>query len=234
MIHRFYLSQKLDKDLIMIKDKAIVHQMTRVLKLRKGEAVVFFNTNPDDAGADVVAELKNIQGNTAMFLVRDRIENLRESKKKLTLYCALIKKEKFELVLQKGTEVGVTEFVPIFAARSEKKNVNIDRCEDILKEASEQSGRVIIPALHSVVPLEKALEEARMDGTKNYFADTRERENMIRGAGDRANSLFIGPEGGWDDKELFLAARANCEMVSLGRLILRAETAAITASYTLL
>lgn len=233
-MHRFYLPQKLDKDLLIIKDKALLHQITRVLKFRKGEIIVFFNTSTEEGGIDVVCELKNVQSGSAMFLVRERVENIRESKKKLTLYSALIKKEKFEWVLQKGTEVGVTEFVPVLAARSEKKNINIDRCEDILKEAAEQSGRAIIPKLHAVTSLEKALEKARAAGTKNYFADTKELDNTIRGAGDRSIGLFIGPEGGWDEKEIFAATRTNCEMVSLGRLILRAETAAIAGSYMLL
>lgn len=234
MSHRFYLPQKLDKEILIIKDRALVHQITRVLKLHKGEVVIFFNTNQEELGTDVIAELKNIQAGSAMFLVRDRVENMRESKKKLTLYISLIKKEKFEWVLQKGTEIGVTEFVPVLAMRSEKKNINIERCEDILKEAAEQSGRAIIPKLHQITLLEKALEKARLSGNKNYFADIKERDNLIRGAGDRAIGIFIGPEGGWDEKELFGATKNNCEMVSLGRLILRAETAAITGSFMLL
>ncbi|MEK9175447.1 MAG: RsmE family RNA methyltransferase [Patescibacteria group bacterium] len=233
-MHRFYLPQKLDKDLLIIKEKTLIHQISRVLKLHKGELVIFFSTSVEEGGIDTICELKNIQSGSAMFLVRDRIENMRESKKKLTLYCSLIKKEKFECILQKCTEVGVTEFVPVLATRSEKKNINFDRCQYILKEAAEQSGRAIIPKLHLVTSLDKALEKARASGTKNYFADTKEHDNVIRGAGDRSIGLFIGPEGGWDDKELFAAMRANCEIVSLGRLTLRAETAAIAGSFMLL
>lgn len=234
MIHRFFLPQKIDKEILIIKDRALVHQITRVLKIRKGEEVAFFNMSPEESGMDVIAVFKNVQLGSAMFLIRDRVENIRESKKKLILYCSLIKKEKFEWVLQKGTEVGITEFVPVLASRSAKKNINIERSEDILREASEQAGRAVIPKLHPVISLEKALEKAKLSGTKNYFADLRERDNLIRGAGDRSIGLFIGPEGGWDEKELFLAVRGNCEMVSLGRLVLRAETAAIAGSFMLL
>ncbi len=233
-MHRFFLPQKFDKEIIFIKERALVHQMKRVLRLHKGDQVAFFNDRPEDLGFDVIAELKNIEGATAIFLMRERKEHFRENKKKLTLFCSLIKKEKFEWVLQKGTEVGVSDFVPIVAVRSEKKSINAPRCEIILKEAAEQSGRAVIPRLHPVISLEKALESTATGGQKTYFAYEGERENMIRGAGDRTINLFIGPEGGWDAKEVFMASRANCEIVSLGRLVLRAETAAVAGSYMLL
>ena len=71
-------------------------------------------------------------------------------------------------------------------------------------------------------------------GAKTYFASESEKENMIHGAGDRQINLFIGPEGGWEEREIFAAGRANFEVVSLGRLTLRSETAAVVASYVLL
>jgi 16S rRNA (uracil1498-N3)-methyltransferase len=233
-MHRFLLEQRLDKDLITIKDRAIVHQIKTVLKMRKGEKVAFFNTLPEDAGTEFIAELKNIEGATLMFLVREKFENRRESTKRVTLFCSLPKKEKFEWVLQKGTEIGVQAFVPILSVRSEKKNVNITRCETILKEAAEQSGRAYIPKLYEVTPFDQAVEFAKTLSRRTYFAHVSERDNMIRGAGDRTVNLFIGPEGGWDEKEVFAAIRAGFDPVSLGRLTLRAETAAITASYALL
>ena len=233
-MQRFFLNQALDKEIIMIKDRAIAHLMRDVLKLRKGEKAAFFNASPEQIGFDFIAELKNIEGNAAVFMFREKLENAREPSKKLVLYQSLIKKDKFEWALAKAAEVGISEIVPVISARSEKKSLNIERCSAILKEAAEQSGRAIIPKLHNEIFFEKAVLMAQNSGYKTYFADISEKENMVHGAGDRASNLFIGPEGGWEEREIYAAGRANFEMISLSRLILRSETAAVVASYTLL
>ena len=234
-MNRFYLTGQPDKEIILIKDRLLVHQIKNVLKIRRGERVAFFSDKPEYAGYDFISELKNIEGVVAVFMFRERVENLKEPSKKLVLYQSLIKKDKLELVLEKATEAGVSEIVPIVAARSEKKSLQKDRCFSILKEAAEQSGRSIIPKLHDIVNFDRARAMAELSGNKTYFADVNEKENMIRGAGDRAMNLFIGPEGGWTDQEIFsVKRRPNFETISLGRLTLRSETAAIAASYTLL
>src|SRR3989344_2851361 len=198
MTHRFYLLQQLDKEIIVIKDRATVHQMRNVLKLRKGEKVAFFSDKPEYAGFDFVAELKNIEGigasGQAVFMLREKTENARELSKKMILYQSLIKKDKFEWVLEKATEVGVSEIVPVISARSEKKSLNQERCEKILKEAAEQSGRAFIPRLHPVTSFDRAVSKVRELGTKTYFTSLSEKENMIRGVGDRAINLFKPPD----------------------------------------
>ena len=212
----------------------MVHQIRDVLKLRRGDRVGFFNDKPEYAGYDFVGEVKNTESGLINFMLREKVENNRESSKKLVLFQSLIKKDKFEWVLEKATEVGVSEIVPVMSARSEKKSINMERCGVILKEAAEQSGRAIIPKLHAVINFDRATGKAESSGAKTYFASTSEKENMIKGAGDRQINIFIGPEGGWEEREIFSAQRANFEMISLGRLVLRSETAAIAASYTLL
>ncbi len=233
-LHRFFLEQHVDKEIIMVKDRPMVHRMKSVLRLRKGDFVSFFNAYPEGLGFDFLAELKNIEGASAVFMVREKKENIREPNKKLILFQSLIKKEKFELVLQQGTEVGISEFVPVISARSEKKSLQTIRCEKILREAAEQSGRAAIPRLHKVVFFEEAIKLAKSFSPRTYFAYENEKDNMIRGAGDRSFNFFIGPEGGWEAKELMAAGHANFEIISLGKLILRAETAAIAGSFTLL
>lgn len=234
-MHRFFLEQKLnDREIIILKDKALVHQIKHVLRLRKGDTIAFFNNTEGERGTDFIAEIKNTEGSSINLLVRERLENFRESTKYLTLYCALIRKERFEWMLEKATEVGVSEFVPFIATRSMKKNIQRARCETIIKEAAEQSGRAIIPQIHNVLSFEQALKQSAASKRKTFIAASSERDNIIRGAGDRHVNLFIGTEGGWDPKEIFLAREAHCETVSLGRLTLRAETAAVVGSHTLL
>src|SRR3989344_4543841 len=204
-MHRFYFPQQIDKDILVLKEKPILHHV------------------------------KNIDGGSANFMFRERVENTREPSRKLVLFQSLIKKDKFEWVLEKATEVGGSEIVPVISARKEKKSLNQERCEKILKEAAEQSGRAFIPRLHPVTSFDRAVSKVRELGTKTYFTSLSEKENMIRGVGDRAINLFIGPEGGWEEREEFAAHHhQNFEIISLGRLTLRSETAAIAASYTLL
>lgn len=232
--HRFFLNQQLTKEIIVVKDRVNFHQMRDVLKLRKGEKVAFFNASPEYIGFDFVSELKNIDGGATVFMFREKVANEKEPSKKLVLYQSLIKKDKFEWVLEKAAELGASEIVPVISARSEKKSINIPRCQIILKEAAEQSGRAIIPKLHNGISFEKAVASAKNSGNKTYFADIAEKENMVHGAVDRAINLFIGPEGGWEERELHAAGRAGFEIISLGRLTLRSETAVVAASYTLL
>ncbi len=218
----------------MVKDRAVVHQMRDVLRLRRGDKVSFFNDKPEYIGYDFIGEVKNIESGLVNFMFREKIENRNESSKKLILYQSLIKKDKFEWVLGKATEVGVSEIIPVMSARSEKKSINMERCDVILKEAAEQSGRAVIPKLHAVLFFDLAVSRAESSGAKTYFASVSEKDNMARGAGDRQINLFVGPEGGWEEREIFSAQRANFEAISLGRLTLRSETAAVVASYTLL
>ncbi|MEK7560320.1 MAG: RsmE family RNA methyltransferase [Patescibacteria group bacterium] len=233
-MHRFYLDEKLGEEILVIKEKSLLHQLRSVLRVQKQGKVIFFNDKGEFKGLDFIYELKNMERTSANFLLKEKVENMREPRRRLTLYQSLIKKEKFEQVLQHTTEIGVFEFFPIISARSEKKSLNFERCEKVLKEAAEQSGRVIIPKFGKVLNFEKAIDSAKSSGFKTYFAHTKEKENMIYGAGDRQVNLFIGPEGGWDEKEIFAFNRAGFRPVSLGRLTLRAETAALVASFTLL
>lgn len=212
----------------------MVHQLKNVLRVRKGDNIAFFNDREEDRGFDMVAEIKTIDVSSIACLMRERVENTKEPTKKLTLYMALVKKDKFEWIVQKGTEVGVSEFVPVLAAHSEKKSFKQDRVAGIIREAAEQSGRAILPTIHVALSFDEALRDAVTSGYKTFFAHTKDHATMIRGAGDRAVNLFVGPEGGWDEKEVRAADHANCESVSLGRLTLRAETAAIAGSYILL
>lgn len=233
-MHRFYLDERLGEGILVIKDKAILHQLRNVLRIQKNGGVIFFNDKNEFKGLDFVYELKNMERASANFLFKEKMENMREPNRKLVLYQSLIKKEKFEQILQHITEIGVFEIIPVISTRSEKKSLNLDRCQKILRESAEQSGRAIIPNFSKVLDLPKAIELAKSKGFKTYFAHTKEKENMIYGAGDRQVNLFIGPEGGWEEKEIFAFNRAGFQSVSLGHLILRAETAAVVSSFTLL
>jgi 16S rRNA (uracil1498-N3)-methyltransferase len=162
---------------------------------------------------------------------------------------ALIKKDNFEWVLEKCTELGVSRFVPIMAERSEKKNIDIERAKRIIKEACEQCGRGDLPELLEIKNLDEILSEENLitfdgDGEKLQSRKFSEVLGFPDVAYDATSgqtirklpalSLLIGPEGGWSDRELAKFKEKNMPIYSLGNLTLRAETAAIVAAALLL
>lgn len=230
-MHRFFYPPA-SKKLASIGDGEIVHQLSNVLRMEKGEDVVFFNGD----GNEYIFHIEHITKKDIRGSV-DRVEkNSREPKRFVTLYCAILKRENFELVCQKGTEVGVSAIVPLLTERTVKMNINSERLKKIITEAAEQSGRGRVPELSIPKTLHDVLE--KKDGEASIFFDTVQSVNSAIGwdlsrsfeMTERVN-IFIGPEGGWSEAERDMAKKAQFTFASLGSSILRGETAAIVATY---
>jgi 16S rRNA (uracil1498-N3)-methyltransferase len=155
----------------------------------------------------------------------------------LILLLSVVKFDAFEWAIEKATELGVGMIAPVAASRSEKALLaaagkRLDRWEKILVEASQQSRRVRVPAISSPLPLREAFNEAYPLGAKVILS---ERSNapalrdVLSAVTVSQATLAIGPEGGWTDEELTLAGAAGFREASLGRLILRTETAVVAA-----
>ena len=152
----------------------------------------------------------------------------------LVLCQALLKADRFEWVLQKGTELGVGAFVPLITRRvvagRDGAAAKLERWRRIVTEAAEQSGRTRVPALRAPVPLGTALA---MPGARvmcwEQYAGPGLRDVLVA-AGDGPLCLFIGPEGGFAPEEAAEAQRVGARLVSMGPRILRSETAAIAAA----
>jgi len=117
--------------------------------------------------------------------------------------------------------LGVSNIVPVLSERTENQNINIERIERIIKEASEQSERGKLPVLHESIEIENIPEDIyalHMDGKS--FADSDIKDQKIV-------KVLIGPEGGLGEKDFFIFKEKNIEIVSLGKQVLRAETASI-------
>ena len=162
----------------------------------------------------------------------------------LHLYFPLSKKRKVEWILQKGTEVGVHAFHPFISQRSLVQNLQLslkrkNRWEAIIREAAEQSGRGQLPPLQNPGSLPDVIETSSTSlnlviaaiigessrNLKDVLADIRQKMKSIKGI--PSLGLFIGPEGGFSESEIDVFKQSGAETVSLGRLILRLETAAI-------
>jgi 16S rRNA (uracil1498-N3)-methyltransferase len=141
-----------------------------------------------------------------------------------------VKKDTFEWITEKATELGVTDVVPVIAERSEKKNLNEERLKKISVEASEQSGRGDVPIVHPIISLEEAMEKVKQDGMQTVVFHL-EGDTFHTAFFDKNNDLavFIGPEGGWSEREVEMFHTNGFAVRSLGDQVLRSETAVIAA-----
>jgi 16S rRNA (uracil1498-N3)-methyltransferase len=223
---RFFIDTKIEKGRLEISEKEIFHQLRDVLRKGVGERIILFNGN----GIEVEAEIKKF--------LKDRVEveilkierPEREPKIFVSLFCSVLKKSNFELVVQKATEIGVGEIVPILCKNTVKTGLNLKRLKKIAKEAAEQSKRVTLPKIEKVLSFKEAIERAKNFDLKILFDISGKEFYSLKRKIDKV-AIFIGPEGGWDKSEIELAKKENFEILNLGKLNLRSETAAICGSF---
>jgi len=225
-LHRFIGDFDLTKETLSVSDRAHINQWRNVLRLKVGDALVL----SDGEGHEATATLIESTGAEIRLALAEMETPGREPKKEVALYCAILKRENFELVAQKATEIGIRQIVPLLSERTLKQGLNRERLMRILVEASEQSGRTTVPELGEPTAFEEAIaavnpaESTLFDLSGAPFADFDLKDF-------RTFNLFIGPEGGFAESEVALARDRGLTIASLGSLTLRGETAAIVASY---
>jgi 16S rRNA (uracil1498-N3)-methyltransferase len=236
-LHRFYISNKIIMgEKIILTDSDLIHQMVNVFRFQNRDKVILF----DGSGFEYETEIVSITKKEIVLIILTQVfcEVLPI---KVCLYLALIKKDNFELAAEKCTEIGVSEIQPIISERSEKKDLNIERINKIVKEASEQSGRVFLPKVLEIKSLEIAVSQAVIEerfciafhtDTDSSTAPSPSLSN--EGESPKEIAVFVGPEGGWSEKEVALFKKNNFQICSLGQNILRAETAAMIAVWNFL
>lgn len=226
-IHRFIVDLDIKKEEHLITDPELVKQIGKVLKLLPGEKVVISS----GVGSEAVCEIAKVEKGEVGLVGCVRRENKTEPKHPVVLCLAILKKDNFELAIQKAVEVGATEIVPVVTARTVKLGLAHSRLQKILKEAAEQSGRAVVPHLEEPISFADALFRANRKGTV-IFCDTSEGAKSVAEVKPKgASYIFIGPEGGWSDEEREAAAENDAVFVHLAPTVLRAETAAILATY---
>lgn len=199
------------------------HHSVRVVRVRQGEDVEVF----DRAGRIAKGTIASLDRDSATIEVGEEIAS-REAKTAIHLAMSIIQLEKFELVLQKATELGVKSIIPLVTDRIELRRERyagkLDRWKKIVFEAVKQSGRSIVPELDEPRAFAEVIARP---GTKILF--DADHDSTRAEPGDAGITLFIGPEGGWSGDELALARAHDCAFERLGPRRLRAETAAIVA-----
>lgn len=224
-MQRFFIPKEdFSGDYIISRDKALVGQLKKVLRAKEGDKFWLF----EGSGLEYLGQLIELSANQAKFLIIDRRQGIAEADSQIVLYQSLIKADKFEWVLQKATELGVVAVVPVISARSIVRQVTpakMKRYQEILKEATEQCGGAVIPELSLPVSFTEAIKHAvKQPGVKMIAWEKEEETDLIKA---KDVCIFIGPEGGFTEEEIGLAKDSGITSVSLGKRILRAETAAI-------
>lgn len=220
-LHRFYSQEKLGpKNSKLISRGPLVNQLRNVFRLVTGDEVILF----DGSGFDFVSVIEGYEKDAVSFSVVEVRQNTVVTQHETYLFASVVKKDNFEWIAQKATELGVSHIVPVISERSEKKNLNMERLQKIVIEASEQSGRGTVPAISEILDLETAFE--KYSHIKSIVWDIVAQKFVSQDLEDVVG-VYIGPEGGWSPKELELFAKHNLKTRSLGPQVLRAETAVV-------
>jgi len=203
------------------------HYLARVMRVAEGDAVVLCDDLTGEWAARVVSAGKRDVALEAVERLRER-----EAVPDFWLCTALLKKDRFDLVLEKATELGVRSIRPVITRRCVADKLNLDRARTIVTEAAEQCARTALPELADAVKLDALLAAWPADRAL-FFADELGGEPAAAAfaAHDGSSALLIGPEGGFDEAErAAIRALPSARPISLGPRILRGETAAIAAT----
>lgn len=224
-MHRFFLPPDAFRGDVVRFPPDIARQLRLVLRAQPGQEVMALD---GEGGAYRVA-LVEVTKQRAVGRIRARLVATGEPVGELILCPAISKGERFEWVLQKGVELGVTTFQPIITQRTLRRSPSSGRWERwrrIIREAAEQSGRGRLPRLLAPIPLPQALSQAQgLALIPSVLAQTPVRQALANLSWPV--TLFIGPEGGFASEEVAQAQAAGVLPVTLGPRILRTETAAI-------
>ena len=222
---RLFFPENIIEDTTSLLSKEHTHYVTNVMRMKRGSNINFFNKE-----GEWLSEI--------IFLDRNRVEvkfldKIKEPSKlaNIELAICLVKKNPMDTILQKATELGVSRIIPIISERTEVKELNYERAQKILIEATEQSNQLNPPELSKVIKLKEFLEKLD-NGSKFLFADVNSQNNLQKKDvdGDALKIILIGPEGDFSPGEReSILAKANTTSFSISKNILRSDTAVISA-----
>ncbi len=235
-MERFFVDPGVVKGDTADLDRQLLHRLRHVLRLRPGDRVILL----DGRGVEYDAVLEEAPGAALRASIISRREESVEPDVRLALYQSIVKGDRFDWVLEKGTELGVAKFVPLVSGRGvvrprEGRVERMERWQRIVREAAEQCGRSRLPEVAPAMSLDDALASAEgllllpWEGEQETSLRQVLRQ-ALEGQKPKAVSLFIGPEGGFAPHEVQQAVQRGARTVSLGRRILRSETAGIVAA----
>ncbi|MDI6734285.1 MAG: RsmE family RNA methyltransferase [Patescibacteria group bacterium] len=225
-IHRFFGDFDFSKKIIRIFDKEQINQIKNVLRLKISDSIILCDGELIEASARIL----NLKKDFFEIEILDIWQNKNEPSRLVRLFISVLKRENFELAVQKAVEVGVKEITPVITRHTAKLNFKKERLLKIIKEAAEQSGRGFLPKLNEVMVFERAISDF---GKRQYnlFFDKRGEQFDAIFKEIKEVGIWIGPEGGWDEEEIKVAESNGFRVMKISNLILRSETAAAVASF---
>ena len=224
---RLYFYDKIKSDLVAQLNKEQSHYIKNVMRLKVGDSFLIFNIQ-----GEWQVVIKNFESKKVFIKVLDKLRNEAVSKN-LWLAFSPIRQNLLNFMIQKTTELGVENFIPIISERSITKELNTERMKKIFIESSEQSNRLNVPKIISPIKLKNFLLEFPKNGTL-IFCDLNSSKNDLNKILLRKKQgpmcVLIGPEGDFTEKERkYILSFDQSHSISLGQNILRTETAAIAA-----
>ena len=222
---RLYYPNSIVENTTSLLSKEHTHYLANVMRSKRGSNINFFNKE-----GEWISEI--------VFLEKDRVEvkflnRVKESIKSsnIELAICLVKKNPMEIILQKATELGVAKITPIISERTEVKELNLERANKIVIEATEQSNQLRPPEISKIIKLRDFLDNLN-DANKLFFADINCKEKLKKEdiKDDALKVLLVGPEGDFSPAERkMILENNNTISFSLSKNILRTETATISA-----
>ncbi len=230
-MRRFYASIENFNNQTIILSLEETRHLRDVLRLREGSEIHIFN----GGGREFLCAIESIsKRETALRIIKEVSPTAPESNLELTLAVALLKGEKFDLVVQKAVELGVKKFVPLKTIRADVKikdgEKKLERQRKIVIEATKQCGRAALMELAAPVDFEGFIAAA--DGVKILFAEKGGANFSDIQTAEKITAV-IGAEGGWEETEIEAAREKGFHIITFGGRILRAETAAISVAAVL-
>ena len=202
-------------------DKAESNHATRVLRLKKGDEICLLN----GAGIGYHAKINSIEKNVS-GTIKESIPDLGENKYSVNLASALIKRDRFELMLEKATELGVNEIQPLMLERCVKKTMNFERSQKIVISSAKQCYRSRFPVLHEPIDMKKLLKNPDGQFISGLMGADKSLSELEL---DKNVTVIIGPEGDFTENEIGQMKNAGVLFFNLGGRRLRAETAALNS-----
>jgi 16S rRNA (uracil1498-N3)-methyltransferase len=234
-MYRFYCPDAdFTRSPVLIHDTHEIHHIKDVLRMKKGSLIQIFNAESQQADA-VIEQIDETQ-------IKVSIKTIKQNERagaRVTLACAPPKKGKFEFIIEKCTELGVDEIIPLKTKRTEvvfkedKWQGKFNRFESVAVNAAKQSKRTKVPHIYPMTPLLQVLQTLDPNGMhlfpslhdhSRHIADV-----LLKADKKKPVTIFIGPEGDFTPDEVELAIKYGCVPVTLGDTVLKVETAAITA-----
>lgn len=232
---RFFVEPDMvGNETIIIDSKSDIQHMSKVLRLREGDEIDVSDSQLWEYKCEIVYMDKN----EIEVKILDKQKFAKEPETKVTLFQGIPKQNKMDLIVQKTVELGIIKIVPVFMDRTiindkGKFGKKVERLNTIAAEAAKQSQRGLLPEVTEAIEF-KDIKKQLSEFDMVLFPYENEENRTIKDALQEGNkpkniAIIIGPEGGFSDKEASSLREAGTECVSLGKTILRTETAGIAA-----